>query len=182
MPKQSILCEKIFSQNLMQISALLQVKAENGKTSCFIILPISVHMWHLIFFWHARYFPVFWRPQENLGQYPFHSPSSCLQQKITLLFLVDIFRTRVKHLISSLFTDIAYSKAHFWNKICPQNSFVSSAFHFHIKAGETTSSLCAPIFFYPRPSFHPVRSDKRSIATPTLKKNSQPEFVYRRAA
>ena len=51
--------KKIFSQNLMQISALLQVKAENGKTSCFIILPISVHMWHLIFFWHARYFPVF---------------------------------------------------------------------------------------------------------------------------
>ena len=60
MPKQSILCEKIFSQNLMQISALLQVKAENGKTSCFIILPISVHMWHLIFFWHARYFRGHW--------------------------------------------------------------------------------------------------------------------------
>ena len=120
MPKQSILCEKIFSQNLMQISALLQVKAENGKTSCFIILPISVHMWHLIFFWHARYFPVFWRPQENLGQYPFHSPSSCLQQKITLLFLVDIFRTTVKHLISSLHSTWNIPKHIFGTKYVPK--------------------------------------------------------------
>ena len=140
MPKQSILCEKnIFTKS----DADLCPFASQGRKWENILFYHSSHLCAHVTFNLLLTRQIFSRPltQENLGQYPFHSPSLCLQQKITLLFLVDIFRTTVKHLISSLFTDIAYSKAHFWNKICPQNSFVSSAFHFHIKAREPTSSL-----------------------------------------
>ena len=90
--------------------------------------------WENILFYHSSHLcahvtfnllltrQIFSRPltQENLGQYPFHSPSSCLQQKITLLFVVDIFRTRVKHLISSLYSTCNIPKHNFGTKYVPK--------------------------------------------------------------